>query len=177
MADREVFESSQYGEGPSRLFPDLPQSAAFNDGDIREIRERIEEAEQRKDFGACLTLCCSAIKMEPADLNEFLIMKAMFLVRANRSDEANEALAGILVNDPENARALGALGFIFYHQGNLKKSVEVFTNALQIDSGLKNVRDLRKKSMRLIEIFNAGECNRMSCVESSLTVSTLFVSS
>jgi tetratricopeptide (TPR) repeat protein len=166
MADREVFESSQYGEGPSRLFPDLPQSAALNDDNIRKIRERIEEAEQRKDFGACLTLCCEAIKMEPADLNEFLIMKSMYLVRVNRSDEANETLAPILVNDPENAKALAALGFIFYHQGNLKKSMEVFTNALQIDSGLKNARHLKKNSKRLIEIFNASECNRMSLASS-----------
>lgn len=166
MADREVSESPQYGEGPSRLFPDSPQSAALNDDYFREIRKRIREAEQRNDFGAWLALCSEAIKMEPIEVAEFMIEKAICLVRLGRNDEANEILARILVDNPNNAAALEGLGFIFYHQGNLKKSIEVFTSALDIDGKLKTARDLRKKAMKLIDIFNTRECNRMSRLDS-----------
>lgn len=159
MADREVFESSQYGEGPSQLLPNLSRRAS---DDIRQVREEIRKAELRKDFGACLTLCCEAVKMSPADQNEFLIMKAAFLVQVRRSDEANEILSEILGVDPHNAKALAVLGLIFNRQGNLKKSVEVFTSALQIDSGLKSTADLRKKALRLVEIFKQCKCNRIS---------------
>ena len=148
--------SSNYEENPSsRLFNNSAQSFTLL-VDIREIREKINDAESVKNFAACLSLCSQAIKIHP-EVISFAALKAKYLVLTYQSDEANAILARILKHDSQNAEAISTLGFVFYHQANFKKSVEVFGNALQIDKSLHDTVILRNKAERFLQILEQSK--------------------
>lgn len=84
---------------------------------------------------------------------ELKLLKARFLVKMNKSDEANEILCDVLQEDPQNANAIFILGQIFYYQGNLKKSVEVISDALEINPLLASATILKSKAIRLMNII------------------------
>lgn len=136
-----------FGAGSSRQNLPGTSGGRFKD-EIEEIRRKIEVAEKSNKFDKCLELCG-----RKPDLKEFMLLKAKFLVLMNRSDEANEILCEIFKEDPQNATAISILGLIFYHQGNLKKSVEVFENALQIDPMLSHTKDVKAKAVALMTIL------------------------
>lgn len=144
---REVSDASPYGEGPSH------QAAASSSSDaVKRLREKIGDAERGKNFDDCLRYATRALKLSP-DSMELKLLKARFLVQMNKSDEANEILCDVLQEDPQNANAIFILGQIFYYQGNLKKSVEVISDALEINPLLAPATILKSKAIRLMNII------------------------
>jgi tetratricopeptide (TPR) repeat protein len=119
---------------------------------VDEYKSKIDAAEKEKKFEVCLDLCSEATCVVPSE-REFLLLKARFLVLTSRFDAANDVLGEVLKENPLNAEAIYVLGMIFSYRGNLKKSIEVFDNALQIDSGISHAIDMKEKAFELTEIF------------------------
>ena len=107
-------------------------------------------------FDECLRLCRKATSLG-FEKNEFIQMEAEFLVLTNQLDEANHILERILKENPRDANAIYVLGMIFYYRGNLKKSVEVFNDALEIDSSMNHIEKMKEKANRLIKVFDESE--------------------
>lgn len=120
------------------------------------LKANIADASRENNFEACLGYSDEGLRLSPGS-KEFLLMKAKFLVLMHQSDKANELLSEILKLDTQNAEAIATLGLIFYHQGNLNKSIEVFNNALEIDSSLTETKILRDKAMRITRIMQNSE--------------------
>lgn len=149
--------SSNYGEGPSNLVSYPAQSNTLSvDESLDKVVQKINEAENAEDFGACLSLCSQAIKIHPKVIS-FAVLKAKFLVLTYQPDEANAILQEILRDDSQNGEAISNLGLVFYYQGNLKKSVEVFSDALQINNQMIATATLRKKAMMFLQIMGQSK--------------------
>lgn len=151
---REISDNN--GAGPSTSY----QASSSHDP-IATIRENIKDASRVNNFAACLDYCSEALRISP-DSKEFLMTKAMYLVLTHQSDRANEILGETLKFDAQNAEAISILGLIFYHQGNIKKSIEVFSNALEINPGLKETRVMRDKATKIIKIMQNSESSSKS---------------
>jgi tetratricopeptide (TPR) repeat protein len=72
-------------------------------------------------------------------------------------DEANELLCELFKENPQNAEAISILGLIFYHQRNLKKSVEVFNNALQIDPNLNDAKVAKENALKFMAVLSKSK--------------------
>jgi tetratricopeptide (TPR) repeat protein len=123
---------------------------------MAEYKRRLDNAEKREKFEECLEICREVERISAGD-KEIQLTKAKFLVLTGQFDAANDILGEKLKENPLNAEAIFVLGLIFYYRGNLKKSVEVFDNALQLDGSMSHARNLKTKATRLISIFNESE--------------------
>lgn len=153
----EASTSCSNGERESCLFNDLSHSFTLSvDESIEKVFRKITDAEAAKNFDACLILCSQAMKMYPENI-QIALLKAKFLVLTSQLEAANTILHDILINNTQNAEAIATLGLVFYHQGNLKKSVEVFSNALQISKQLHETAILRKNAKRFLQIIEQSK--------------------
>lgn len=137
-------------EGPSTSRQALAHDPIFA------LKVNIADASREHNYEACLGYCDEGLRLSPGS-KEFLLMKAKFLVLTHQSDKANALLSEILKLDAQNAEAIATLGLIFYHQGSLNKSIEVFNNALEIDSSLTETKILRDKAMRITRVIQNSE--------------------
>lgn len=148
--------SDLYGESSSNVISSQPQPHNQIEETISRLRERIKMAEKLNKFEDCLQFTEEGLKIT-ANSMDFVILKAKFLVLLNRSDEASKIISEIIKNNPQNAECIGILGLIFYYQGNLKKAVEVFTDALKIDSTLIYTKTLRDKAVKISRILQESK--------------------
>lgn len=141
--------------------PSTSYQASSSHDPIATIRESIKDASRVNNFEACLDYCSEALRIKP-DSKEFLMTKAMYMVLTHQSDRANEILSEMLKFDAQNAEAISILGLIFYHQGNIKKSIEVFDNALEINPSLNETKVMRDKATKIIKTLQNSESSSKS---------------
>lgn len=147
------FEVSDVNDGASSS---TQVSASTSSDAIKMIRENIKKTENLNAFETCLDYCEEALRLSPASL-EFKITKAKFLVLTHQSDAANELLCEVFKSEPQNAEAIAVLGLNFYHQGNLEKSIEVFSNALEMNPKMMETKMMRDKAQRLMKILQTSK--------------------
>lgn len=148
---REISDILPAVEGPSTSY----QAASANQT-VDRLRGHIEDADKLKKFEDCLEYCEQALRITPG-LEYFLLLKAHYLVLTQKPEEANVILSEVLKREPQNAAAIATLAFIFYHQGNLRKSIEVFNNALQINPRMPEAKRFRDNAQRLLKVLQSSE--------------------
>ena len=67
-------------------------------------------------------------------------LRAMALVKLGRSAEADTTLESTLARDPENALSHANQGWALLHQGQTKKALEHFREALRLEPGMEFAR-------------------------------------
>lgn len=149
-----INETPSNDASSSRFNPAVP----VNDNSIDTFRFKIKlkEAELKGNYSDCLALCSAALcsVKKSSEAIELVLLKAKFLVLTKQTDEASDILSEIIKNDPENAEAISTLGLIFYHQGSLKKSIEVFESALKINKHLSETLYLERNARQLLKIID-----------------------
>lgn len=153
---REVYDSefalwaSSSEQNPSGRFQDAIEN------NRNSIFAELIAAEKLKNYKECLELSSKALCILP-NSNEFMVLKANFLVLTNRFHAAIETLREIFKENSQNAEAISVLGLVFYHQGNLKRSVEVFDSALQLNSGMDDIKGVKENARNFIEVLKKSE--------------------
>ena len=83
----------------------------------------------------------------------------LVLIIENRSDEANEILIDLLINDSENVSLLHLLGYSYYMQGDNEKALDIFNTILSVQQeDLNAVYNKGIVLWRMDLISEATEC-------------------
>ncbi|MEL6988290.1 MAG: tetratricopeptide repeat protein, partial [Bacteroidota bacterium] len=109
------------------------QKAIYNDPDISSYFALYGQIKMmRKDFEEALRLADEALELDPEDLDA-LNLRSAALIKLDRKEDSFITIEGALREDPENAYTHTNYGWGLLEQGEHKKALEHFKQALNSD--------------------------------------------
>lgn len=92
-----------------------------------------------KDYESALEYVNKGLSIDPKN-SYCLNLRAQILTKLDRIDEANETVENILFDNPEDTHSHANIGWVELENGNNKKALEHFKEALQFDPNFEYAR-------------------------------------
>jgi tetratricopeptide (TPR) repeat protein len=117
----------------------LAEAIRLDPGDPDQFALRASIQFDRRRWDDALASAEQGLAIDPDHVN-CANLRAMALVKLGRKAEAGATIEGALAKDPENALTHANQGWTLLHQGDHKKALEHFREALRIDPELEWAR-------------------------------------
>jgi tetratricopeptide (TPR) repeat protein len=108
-------------------------------GDLNQLQRSLENYVQQSMFSAfkmnsSVTVDVASFQVQPLSTSEANAIRADFLVYNQRTKDAQELLATVLRDDPNNALAHETMGYLKFREGDIPAAKKWYAEAVQFDS-------------------------------------------
>jgi tetratricopeptide (TPR) repeat protein len=140
-------------------------------GDLNQLQQSLQSYIQQAAFNAfrinsSFTVDVASFQVQPVSTPEANAIRADFLVYDDRTKDAQELLATVLRDDPNNALAHETMGFLKFREHDIPAARKWYSEAVQLDSH-SYLAHYYFASMTM----QSGEKDRDAEIESSLRAS------